>query len=212
MRPMPTLLLATRNARKARELQGLLGGSWTVQSALDAPELPEIEETGTTFLANARLKSEGISACVDPAALVLADDSGLEVDALDGAPGVYSARYSGENATDETNNAKLLHELEARGAVSPDRRKARFRCVLSLARGGRETAHFDGACEGVIAPEPAGEGGFGYDPLFVPVGHHRCFALMSAQEKAALSHRGEALAKFSAWLKSRPPRNVQTMT
>ncbi len=199
---MPTLLLATRNAKKAKELKGLLGDGWTVQTALDIPDLPEIEETGTTFHANAKLKSEGVSARVDAKTLVLADDSGLEVDALDGAPGVYSARYAGEHASDEANNAKLLIELAEKGAAEPEQRTARFRCLLSLAEGGNELAFFDGSCEGHIASELAGEGGFGYDPLFLPKGYERSFALMSPAEKAALSHRGQALAKFMAWLKS----------
>jgi len=114
---MLNLLLATRNAKKAKELRGLLGKAWTVQTALDVPGLPEIEETGTTFHANAKLKSEGVSARVNAKTLVLADDSGLEVDALDGAPGVYSARYDGERASDETNNTKLLVELAQKGAT-----------------------------------------------------------------------------------------------
>lgn len=199
---MPTLLLATRNVKKAKELIGLLGEAWTVQTALDIPGLPEIEETGTTFHANAKLKSEGVSASVDAKTLVLADDSGLEVDALDGAPGVYSARYAGEKASDEANNTKLLVELAQKGVTEPAQRTARFRCVLSLAEAGNELASFDGTCEGTIAPNVAGEGGFGYDPLFLPRGHDRCFALMTGEEKAALSHRGQALGKFISWLKS----------
>lgn len=199
---MPTLLLATRNAKKAKELKGLLGANWVVQTALDIPDLPEIEETGTTFHANAKLKSEGVSARVDAKTLVLADDSGLEVDALGGAPGVYSARYAGENASDEANNAKLLVELAQKGATAPEQRTARFRCVLSLAEGGNELAFFEGTCEGTLTDNLAGEGGFGYDPLFVPKGYERSFALMSAEEKATLSHRGQALERFLDWLKS----------
>ncbi|MEM1058866.1 MAG: RdgB/HAM1 family non-canonical purine NTP pyrophosphatase [Verrucomicrobiota bacterium] len=205
---MQNLVLATRNPGKALELKELLGADWTVQTVTELSGLPEIDETGTTFHDNARLKSEGISACLDPQTLVLADDSGLEVDALDGEPGVYSARYAGADATDEANNAKLLRELEVAAARNELGRKARFRCVLSLAQGGKEIASFEGSCEGVIAPERCGEGGFGYDPLFLPQGHDRCFAQMNSAEKAALSHRGQALSKFQNWLKSRPAGGV----
>jgi len=201
---MATILLATRNAKKARELTELLGPGWTVRTVSDVPGLPEIEETGTSFSENARLKSEGISAEVEADTLVLADDSGLEVDALDGAPGVYSARYAGPEATDADNNAKLLRELKEVDAMEAIERKARFRCVLSLAKAGHEVASFEGTCEGVLACELTGEAGFGYDPLFLPLGHARSFAQMNSGEKAALSHRGEALRKFYQWLKQTP--------
>ncbi len=194
------LVVATGNAHKTAEIAVVLGD--LVQQVEDLrayPEVGEIAETGTTFLANARLKALGASAALGDRVWVLADDSGLEVDALGGAPGVYSARYSGEGATDASNRAKLLEELAAVGARGKGR-SARFRCVLVLARGGDEVATFDGAVEGVIANGEKGEGGFGYDPLFIPEGECATFGELPAATKNAMSHRGRALAGLRAWL------------
>src|ERR1700744_6583520 len=161
-----TLCIATRNAHKVEEMAGVLAPYWTVKSSIDYPELEEIEETGGTFLENATLKAQITSATVPD--FVLADDSGLECDALDGAPGVFSARYGGIPSSAERNNAKLLQELERVGAATPQQRNARFRCVLVLAKEGQVVASFEGACEGTIALGPKGTHGFGYDPLFIP--------------------------------------------
>src|SRR6201999_4035867 len=136
---------------------------WTVKSSADYPELEEIEETGGTFLENAALKAQTTSVTVPD--YVLADDSGLECDALDGAPGIFSARYGGIPSSNEKNNAKLLEELQRVGAVTPQQRAARYRCVLAFAKGGEIIQTFDGVCEGTITTSLKGTGGFGYDPL-----------------------------------------------
>jgi XTP/dITP diphosphohydrolase len=159
------------------------------------PEITPAEETGATFSENAALKAVGASRFFD--GLVIADDSGLEVDALGGAPGVVSARYSGVGATDATNRAKLLAEL---GKTGDAPRAARFHCVIALARGGGVVATFDGAVEGRIMDMERGDGGFGYDPLFVPDGCGQTFAELSAAVKNSLSHRARALAKLAAFL------------
>ena len=150
------LLLATRNAHKTREVREILGGAWTVEDLSVLPGLPEVEETGDTFEENAKLKAEAAAPHYD--GWVLADDSGLEVDALDGAPGVRSARFAGEGAAMDENRALLLEKL--RGLSGQDRR-ARFRCVLALAKDGALVRTFSGAIEGFIAPSERGQGGFG---------------------------------------------------
>lgn len=195
---MRTLFLATRNKHKIGELAATLGADFEVKSVFDAGvDLPEIEETGDTFLANAALKAEGISQYVS--GWVLADDSGIEIDALGGRPGVLSARYAGPACDDEANNGFLLHELAEAGATESTQRTARYRCVLVVAEGGRTLASFDGACEGTILPVRQGTGGFGYDPLFVPAGHTESFGVLPAETKAAISHRAKAMASFAAW-------------
>jgi XTP/dITP diphosphohydrolase len=197
-----TLCLATRNANKVAEMAGVLEPWWIVKSSADYPELEEIEETGDTFLANATLKAQATSVTIPD--YVLADDSGLECDALDGAPGVFSSRYGGIPSSTEKNNAKLLEELNRVGAVTPQQRAARYRCVLALAREGEIIQTFDGACEGTIAMTAKGTGGFGYDPLFIPQGYARTFGQLGAKTKANLSHRALALKKFIAWCKTNP--------
>ncbi len=197
---MTPLILATRNAHKTAEISAMLAGFFTVQDLHALPDAPEIEETGLTFAANAALKAVAISAFTDGWAL--ADDSGLEVDALGGAPGVHSARYAGPTATDAANNALLLANLAALPADAP--RTARFRCVLALARRGEVVATFDGTVEGRVVNALHGPGGFGYDPLFVPDGHDRTFGELSADVKNAISHRSRALAGFRAWLADHP--------
>ncbi len=164
------------------------------------PDWPDVEEAGATFADNAALKALAASSRIG-GAWVLADDSGLEVDALEGAPGVHSARYSGAGATDATNRAKLTAELAKLDAVSP--RTARFHCVIALARGGRVEGTFDGVVEGTIVSHERGPGGFGYDSLFVPEGYQDTFGELPAAVKNGMSHRGRALAKVIAFLRTR---------
>ena len=189
------LLLATRNAHKTREVREILGDAWVVEDLAARPDLPDVEETGATFEDNARLKALVAAAHYD--GWVLADDSGLEVDALGGEPGVRSARFAGEGAEMEENRALLLERMRD---VLAGARAARFRCVLALARGGDVVRVFNGTVEGAIIAEERGAGGFGYDPMFVPEGGSRTFAEMTSDEKHALSHRGRALAKLAAFL------------
>ena len=189
-----TVLVSTRNAHKLVEIRQILGPSFELLDLSSIPALGEVDETGTTFEENAALKALAASAHFD--GWVLADDSGLEVDALGGAPGVRSARFSGKGATDVTNRALLLEKLTA---VPADQRSARFRCVIALARGGEVLAHFSGAVEGVIIQSEKGAGGFGYDPLFVPEGFGETFAELGAETKNSLSHRGCALAGLKSW-------------
>lgn len=187
---MTRWVLATANAHKVAELAGLFEGLGVELVARPAHvQMPE--ETGRTFLANARLKARAVAEATGEVAL--ADDSGLEVDALGGDPGVLSARYAGPGASDADNNAKLLEELD--GIHGPNRR-ARFRCVLVLvAPDGRELTA-DGRIEGFVLEAARGGGGFGYDPLFQPEGDTRSFAEYAAQEKNAVSHRGRAAQKL----------------
>lgn len=193
MQAPPRLILATRNAHKTEEIRAMLGDRFEILDATAFPDFPEIEETGTTFLENARLKAEGISARVD--GWVLSDDSGLEVDALGGAPGVWSSSYGGEEGNHAQNNARLLAEM----AGQTDR-GARFRCTMVLARGGREIAHFSGTVEGRLVESLHGSGGFGYDPLFIPEGHSRTFAELGDEIKNTLSHRARALGQVVSYL------------
>ena len=200
-----TLCIATRNPNKAHEMAPVLAPFWEVKSSPDYPEmaaLDEIAETGDTFLANATLKAVATSQVITD--YVLADDSGLEVDALDGAPGVFSARYGGIPSSPEKNNTKLLEELKRVGAETSEQRRARFRCVLVLAKEGQVLASFDGTCEGTLTTEPKGTQGFGYDPLFVPQTYTWTFGQLTEKTKTILSHRGRALKKFLAWCKENP--------
>ncbi|MFQ3669876.1 MAG: RdgB/HAM1 family non-canonical purine NTP pyrophosphatase [Verrucomicrobiia bacterium] len=186
--------MATTNPGKAREFADLLGGDWEVLTLRDVPERPEVEECGATFLENAMLKA---LAFADFEGWVVADDSGLEVDALEGAPGVRSARFAGEPKDDGRNNAKLLAAMEG---VPPERRGAQFRCVLVLARGGVVRATAEGVVRGMVLEQPRGAGGFGYDPLFQPVGEARSMAELPREVKNRLSHRGQAVrALVAAW-------------
>ncbi len=190
------LTIATRNAHKAQEIAAILPPHFTVRTLADYPTLPDVEETGTTFAENAALKACGISAALP--GLVLADDSGLCVDALAGAPGVYSARYAGEHGNDAANNAKLLADLATLPADTA--KTARFMCAMCLAEGGRVKAEFIGKVEGSITATPAGEHGFGYDPLFVPHGYTCTMAQLPAEEKNRISHRADALQQFLAFI------------
>jgi XTP/dITP diphosphohydrolase len=187
------LVLATANPDKARELAALLDGFDVV---LRPSDLPDVEETADTLEGNARLKAVAVMEATGD--LAVADDTGLEVDALGGRPGVYAARYAGPGATYADNVAKLLDEL---AGVDPGQRTARFRTVaVALFPDGREIVA-EGAVSGVIAGSPRGGEGFGYDPLFVPDGGDgRTFAEMTQAEKAAVSHRGRALRALAARL------------
>jgi len=186
------IVLATANPDKARELAALLGG---FEVELRPADLPDVDETADTLAGNARLKAEAVVAATGQ--LAVADDTGLEVDALDGRPGVYAARYAGPGATYSDNVAKLLLEL---ADVPSGERTARFRTVaVALHPDGREIVA-EGSVDGTIAEWPAGAGGFGYDSIFVPEGGHRTFAQMTQDEKAAVSHRGRALRSLAAQL------------
>jgi XTP/dITP diphosphohydrolase len=190
---MPRLIIATRNAHKTAEIRAMIGERFDVLDVAAFPECPEIPETGTTFLENARLKAFGISAVVD--GLVLSDDSGLEVDALGGAPGVWSSSFGGEEGNHARNNARLLAEMAAK-----TERRARFRCTMVLAEKGRELANFSGTVEGRIIEEARGAKGFGYDPLFIPEGHDATFAELGENVKNTLSHRSRALVQVIEFL------------
>ena len=212
---MPTFILATRNRHKVEEIRAVLGAGHTFLSLVDFPGAPAVVEDAATFAGNARKKVEALAAwlarnagrLLGADAWVLADDSGLEVDALDGAPGVHSARFAARdrghtgNSTDTENNAKLLRLL---ASVPAERRTARFHCALALvlvaARPGAETRIFDGVCEGTILFEPRGTHGFGYDPLFQPAGHQESFAELGEPTKNAISHRARALEQLRRWL------------
>jgi len=185
---MHQFLLATRNSHKTREFAEILGDGFDVHDLADVVELPVVEETGLTFKANAILKAVETSKHFPE--LVVADDSGLQVDGLDGAPGIYAARYAGEHATDEANIAKLLAELTRR---DPAPRSACFRCFLALARQGEVLGIFEGVIEGAIVNAPRGSAGFGYDPVFQPQGFKQTFAELSPVEKNRISHRARAI-------------------
>lgn len=191
--PLPRLLIATANSHKTEEFRALLHGMAQVEDLTTHSHLPAIEETGTTFEENSAIKA--IAAAVATGMPALADDSGLEVDALCGEPGVHSARYSGVGATDATNRQKLLEELSQLPATAL--RTARFRCVLTLANpDGSVQGSWSGSVEGKIIGQERGNGGFGYDPLFLPEGYEQTFAELPAHVKNQLSHRARATAAF----------------
>lgn len=186
------IIVATRNAGKVNEFKEMLGRlGYDVESLLDYETAPETDETGSTFEENAELKSREAAAYFGHA--VLSDDSGLEVDALDGAPGVYSARFAGEDKSDEANNTLLLEKL---ADVPTEKRTARFVCALSLAKPSGETLTVRGTMEGMIGFERKGTNGFGYDPLFIIPSLNQTAAELTKSEKASISHRGQALRKL----------------
>ena len=191
------LIVATRNAHKTREIQRILGPTFTANDFSAHPEIPDIHETGKSFGENAILKAVGASRHFP--GLVVADDSGLEVDALGGAPGIFSARYAGENATDKQNIDKLLVEL-ARTGAKETKRSARFRCVIALARQGELLETFEGFVEGTIVERARGLHGFGYDPVFVPHGFEETFAELPPEVKDTISHRAKAIRGLTAKL------------
>ncbi len=199
-----TLVLATRNQGKSREIRDFLNGfPVDIKDLNDFGPIPEVTEDGATFEDNAYKKASFVAMVLGYPAL--ADDSGLEVDALDGAPGVFSARYAGEKATDEANNAKLLEAL-----AGVTNRSARFQCVLSLAAPSGPALTYEASCEGFVTEAPKGDKGFGYDPLFYCPEMGKTFGEMTLEEKSRVSHRGKALAELKGefdkvlkWLEQR---------
>jgi XTP/dITP diphosphohydrolase len=201
MNPSTTLVLATRNKGKTAELRDLLKGfAVTIKNLDDFGPIPEVEEDGDTFDENAYKKASFAARVLGVPAL--ADDSGLVVTALDGAPGVHSARYAGKGASDEDRCRKLLMEMEGQ----TDRRAA-FECVISIAVPTGPALTYEARCEGIISEKPVGQNGFGYDPVFFYPTLGKTFAEMTRKEKSAVSHRGRALAdirdefdKILAWI------------
>ncbi len=189
------LLIATKNAHKTAEIAAMLP-DWEVSDLTAHPAIAAPEETGATFVENAAIKA--VAASQRFAGLVLSDDSGLEVDALGGAPGVRSARYAGPGANDADNRARLLREL-----AGIETRAARFRCVMAVAESGVVLATFEGAVEGKIIERERGGGGFGYDSLFVPQGFDETFGELPAATKNQLSHRARALRGAAEFLGAR---------
>ena len=195
---MNKIVLATTNKGKIKELKAMLNHlDIELLSLSDFPDLPPVLEDGDTFEKNATKKADAVYQATSLPAL--ADDSGLEVDCLNGDPGVYSARYAGENATDEQNNAKLLSEL---AGIPKENRSARFRCSLSYINEEGNLYIFNGSCEGIIEEMPSGSGGFGYDPIFIVPEYGKSMAELTAEEKNAISHRAKALSQFVSWLQS----------
>jgi XTP/dITP diphosphohydrolase len=185
------LVVATRNKKKLREIRKLLADlDFNVLSIEDFAGIPEIEEDGSTFEENARKKAAQVARITER--LTLADDSGLEIDYLDGKPGIHSARFAGENATDADRNSKVLELLEG---VSRSERTARFRCAIAIARAADQVEIVNGTCEGEIALEPRGSAGFGYDPLFIVPEYGKTYAELGQEKKNQISHRALALRK-----------------
>ena len=230
---MTTLLIATRNAHKVQEIRQILGETFRYLTLNDFPGAPVVSEDATSFEGNAKKKALSLAqwlsaypqrlfdkvAGTETPFYILADDSGLEVDALDDAPGVHSARFAAMdvggagNSPDAANNAKLRRLLEKMPA---EKRGARFRCVLALTRvlygiatkkvllpSKQQTIFFEGACEGRIAFAPSGPGGFGYDPLFIPTGYEQSFAELGEEIKNKFSHRARALEKLKQHLQKK---------
>ena len=203
---MLRILIATSNPGKLRDLAGAAAPlGIEIESVPNFSSLPTVVEDGPTFEANASKKAEFYSLCA-PGEIVLADDSGLEVDALGGSPGVQSARYAadqphlvGNNTDDQANNARLIRELRK---IPPEKRTGRFLCVIAVARDGRTLAIFRGQAEGVILDSPRGSNGFGYDPLFYFPPIQKTFAELPTEEKAHYSHRGDAFRQFLRWYES----------
>jgi len=192
------IVLATRNKKKVEEIKRIVKDMpVTIYTLDDFPECPEVNEDGKTFEENAVKKARVVSDYAKMPAL--ADDSGLEVYALSGAPGVFSARYAGEGADDKRNYEKLLNEMNP---VPDDQRGGKFVCVIAFAFPDGRVEAFSGYAEGTIGREPKGINGFGYDPIFYPKGHKRTFAEMADAEKDGLSHRGKALCGFYDFLKT----------
>lgn len=191
------LAIASRNPGKIREIVSICS-DWPVEWLTADDRWPDVEETGATYLDNALLKARAVAGAVEAAAL--ADDSGIEVDALGGAPGPRSARYAGEGATDEANLRMLIRAVSG---VPASGRTARYRCVAAVAWPDGRNAWAEGVCEGLLLTRPRGAGGFGYDPVFVPAGWDRTMAQLSPEEKDRISHRGRALRALAERLSSR---------
>lgn len=198
---MKQIVIASRNKGKIKEFRSLFQPLQIEVLSLDdlGESVPEIEETGSTFAENAQIKAETVAQLLKIP--VIADDSGLVVDALDGRPGVYSARYAGEPTDDIKNYEKVLQEMKDLATID---RSARFVAVLALARPNKETLFFQGTCEGKIAFKPEGSYGFGYDPIFIPDGYDRTMAQLTEEEKNAISHRGKALQKLETYFQQHP--------
>lgn len=189
---MKQVIIATQNKGKAKDFEALFGPlGYEVLTLRDVAKDMDVEETGVTFEENAILKAEAVAQALQTT--VIADDSGLEIDALNGEPGVYSARYAGEAKSDESNIEKVLAKLEG---VSEEQRTARFRCVLAIASPNKETVTYSGSCEGMILSERRGDHGFGYDPIFFVPNEGKAMAELLPEEKAAISHRGNALREL----------------
>lgn len=188
---MVDIVLATRNKKKVEEMKTLLADAPVCVHSIDEfPDVPEVEETGSTFVENAELKAKAVAEATGM--IAVADDSGLEVDALGGEPGVYSSRYAGPDATDRDKYMLVLERL----ANTPDElRTARFRAAVSIATPDGKVVTVEGKCEGVIAHDPRGEHGFGYDPIFCVPEFGRNMAELAPEEKNSISHRGRALQK-----------------
>ncbi|MFB5194770.1 XTP/dITP diphosphatase [Neobacillus sp. KR4-4] len=193
---MKEVIIATKNPGKAREFEHIFSSRGiTVRTLLDYPDIPEVEETGTTFEENATLKAVAVSKALGQ--MVIGDDSGLIVDALEGRPGIYSARYAGEPKNDQNNTDKVLSELEG---IPEEKRTARFYCALAVAVPGQETETVSGTCEGRILEERRGTNGFGYDPVFYVPEKGLSMAELSSEEKNKISHRANALKKLDVVL------------
>ncbi|ARW07767.1 XTP/dITP diphosphatase [Bacillus atrophaeus] len=193
---MKEAIIATHNPGKVKEFKDILAPKgYDVKSLADIGFLEEIEETGHTFEENAVLKAEAVAKAVNK--MVIADDSGLSVDNLGGSPGVYSARYAGEQKDDMANINKVLQELKG---IEKEQRTARFRCALAVSIPGEETKTVEGHVEGYIAEEPKGENGFGYDPIFIVKDKDKTMAELTSDEKNKISHRANALKKLSQLL------------
>lgn len=196
------IFLASGNEHKFQEFVQMLtkaGLKLNFHSAVAVGGMPEVDESGNTFEENARIKADALCELLPRSAYALADDSGLIVDALDGQPGVHSSRYAGLDSNAVANNIKLLKELRS---VPMEKRTARFKCVLCFKRNGGNSHYFSGTCEGHILEAPTGTMGFGYDPLFRPLGYEESFAELGSASKNKLSHRGRAIAEWTSFLKS----------
>ncbi len=189
---MKEIIIATKNKGKVKDFEQLFSPKgYIVKSLFDFPHLTEVEETGRTFSENAVLKAEQIAHELDR--VVIADDSGLEVDALNGRPGVFSARYAGEQKNDRDNLEKVLKELEE---VPDEKRSARFYCALALSIPNAQTHIVEGTCEGLITRHPIGHHGFGYDPIFFVPEKNKTMAQLTSEEKNQISHRANAMKKL----------------
>jgi XTP/dITP diphosphohydrolase len=186
---MRKIIIATKNEGKVRDFRELFQKKgYEVISLLDLPDSPDIEETGKTFKENAILKAEGMSALLNE--MVIADDSGLTIDILEGRPGIFSARYAGPQKNDKDNINKVLEELEG---IPKENRKAAFHCALAMAIPSKPTIVVEGTCDGMISTEPTGEHGFGYDPIFYLPEKQKTMAELTKEEKNQISHRANAL-------------------
>lgn len=198
---MSTIYLATNNDHKVKELSAMFGREnlpVEVKSSASIGGMPDVDETESTFVGNATLKVMALADRLKEGEFALADDSGIEVDALDGAPGIYSARFAGEKATDGANLVKLMILISQ---VPEDNRGAQFACSLVLVDHQGERTTFSDICRGHLIPESRGENGFGYDPMFIPDGYDRTFGELGWDVKSKISHRAKALRQLVSWLR-----------